>query len=114
MAKTTKETELKLEKLEGLVAALSAKLDGQKAALERNIEAVEKLTRLLQKIEQAVQKSAAAKSISPELDELVKLFVNYEINPQYYEEHYYKMLSEARPAGNTALTIHPKNRRRTR
>jgi hypothetical protein len=84
-----------LEKVENTLLELTKAVTAQKDYLEKQTAAMEKLTQAVKQLELTLKKEIHKESrqSSSELDELIKLFVEYDINPQFYHEH--KMLKSA-------------------
>ncbi len=100
-SKTTKKAELEI--IEKTLRELSAAVAAQNDRLEKQAAAIEKLTQVLKQFEQTFKKHVRQGSdqSGSQLDELIKLFVEYDINPQFYHE--YKMLKAGPPAQSNQL-----------
>ncbi|MBN1189633.1 MAG: hypothetical protein JXA46_07770 [Dehalococcoidales bacterium] len=85
-------TDVEPDRIECALRGLSEAVADQKERLEKQTAALEKLTQAVKQLEQTVKKEihSEARQSSSQLDELIKLFVEYDINPQFYHE--YKML----------------------
>jgi|WetSurMetagenome_2_1015567.scaffolds.fasta_scaffold1067726_1 uncharacterized coiled-coil protein SlyX len=92
-----------LDKIENTLKELSNAVADQKKYLEKQTAAMEKLTQSIKQLEQTLKKeiNLESRQSNSQLDELIKLFVEYDINPQFYHEH--KMLKSAPPAKSTQI-----------
>ncbi len=91
-------------KLEILVKSMTEAMSAHKEYLEKHTAAMEKLTQAIKQLDQTLKKeiNLESRQTSSQVQELIKLFVEYDINPQFYHE--YKMLQEAPPPSkNTQL-----------
>ena len=81
-------------KLELLLNDLTTALEEHKEYLARHIEAMEKLTRNLKRFEVNLKGeiSQEQRQSSKQLEELVKMFVEYNINPRYYRQFEHVMI----------------------
>jgi hypothetical protein len=92
-----------LFRIEGLLKSMTETVDAQKLYLEKHTAAMEKLTQAIKQLDQTLKKdiNLSSRQTSTQLEELVKLFVEFEINPEFYHEH--KMLKAAVVTDNTQL-----------
>ena len=93
-------------KLDQLLNDLIVALTEQKEYLERHTAAMEKLAQVIKQLDATIKKESSIeshKSLSL-IDDLIKLFVEYEINPRYYQEHYRARLKEAPDSKHTEST----------
>jgi hypothetical protein len=100
-----------LVKLENMLKSMTDIVAEQKAYLDKHTAAMEKLTQAVKQLDQTLKKeiSHESRQSSSELEELIKLFVEYDINPQFYHE--YKMLKAASVPKQTQLVRRKNNRR---
>jgi hypothetical protein len=95
-----------LVKIESMLKSITETVAAQKLYLEKHTAAMEKLTLAIKQLDQTLKKeiNLESRQTSTQLEELVKLFVEYEINPEYYHEH--KMLKAASVSQSTQLVRH--------
>jgi hypothetical protein len=81
-----------LIKLESMLNSLTEAVAAHKVYLEKHTAAMAKLTQVIKQLDQTLKKEIKVESrqSSIQLEELIKLFVEYDINPEFYHE--YKML----------------------
>jgi hypothetical protein len=94
-----------LTRLEGMVKELTASVAAQQKFVEKHTAAMEKLTLAMKQLDQTLKKeiNLESRQSNLQLSELINLFLEYDINPQFYHEH--KALKAAPPPAskNTAL-----------
>jgi hypothetical protein len=92
-----------LVKLEALANNIMESLTAHKQYLEKHTAAMEKLTQAIKQLDQTLKKEINLEShrTSNQVEELIKLFVEYEINPEFYHEH--KALKAAVVSNNTQI-----------
>jgi hypothetical protein len=90
-------------KLEHLLNDLTLALEEHKEYLERHIEAMDKLTRTLKHFEVNLKGeiNQEHRQSSRQLEELVKMFVEYNINPKYYRQFEHVMIESAEDLDGT-------------
>jgi hypothetical protein len=98
-----------LQKLESMLKSMNDAISDQKAYLEKHTLAMEKLTQVIKQLDQTIKKGMKSESrqSSVQLEELIKLFVEYDINPEFYHE--YKMLQS--PSATKQMVRRKPNRR---
>jgi hypothetical protein len=99
-----------LVKLESLIKSMNEAVTAQKAYFDKHTAAMEKLTLAIKQLDQTLKKEINLESHQNNLhlEELIKLFVEYDINPEFYHE--YKMLKPAPPTQGSQLVKRKKPR----
>jgi len=99
-----------LVKMEALIKSMNETVAAQKVYLDKHTAAMEKLILAIKQLDHTLKKEINLESHQNDLhlDELIKLFVEYDINPQFYHEH--KMLKPAPSAQSSQLVRRKKTR----
>jgi hypothetical protein len=98
----------RLEKMEQLLSNLIATLAEQKDCLDRHTAAMETLAQAIMLHEATIERKLESKprKSSPMVDDLIKMFVEYEINPRYYyEERHHSRQDTANASKDSFLAL---------
>lgn len=104
-------SEDRLPQLEQLLGELTNALNDQKGHLERHTAAMEKLAGALRQLDSTLKREVPLESHQSllRLDELIRMFVEYEINPRYYQSLGTSTLKSLTDARHTELTTQKQN-----
>jgi hypothetical protein len=96
----------RITKLDRLLDDLIVALTEQKEYIERHTTAMEKLAQAIKQLESTIKREIGLESQKSSLliEDLVKIFVEYEINPRYYQQLHRTMLKAATDSKHTELT----------
>ena len=99
----------RVEKLEQLLSNLTDSLVEQRDRLDKHAAAIEALTQAVIQLEATIQKElmSQCRKSSPDVDKLIKLFVEYEINPRYYEERHHSRQETRHDSGYALVKARP-------
>ena len=95
----------RLTKLDRLLNDLTVALTEQKEYLDRHTAAMVKLAQAIKQLESTIKRESSLESQKTlSLIDLIKVFVEYEINPRYYEAHHRAMLKASTDSRHIELT----------